>query len=281
MTEKVCLITGATDGIGKATAIQLHSRGYRVVIVARNMKKVASLLQEIGLPDSPPKLDYLLADLSSLSQVNEMLEAFKQKYQRLDILINNAGVVMPTARLTEDGFETTFQVNYLSPFVITNSLLEHLGKSDDGRIINVTSSVYTLGKFDPANIYAEGRYSAIEAYSTSKLYLLLFTEALAGKIGGITANAMHPGIVKTNMSTQVQGFPFLFKVISFIALPFAISPEKAASASLYLATSDSVRHVTGKYFVNSKIVETSSRFNTPDNRQKLWDLSLYIWNSKK
>jgi len=281
MTEKICLITGATDGIGKATAIALVGQGFRVVIVARSLKKISHLMSEISIPGVPRKIDYLVADLSSIDQVIAMLDTFRRRYDRLDLLINNAGVVMPTAKLTEDGIETTFQVNYLAPFIITNSLLPHLGRSEAGRIINVTSSVYALGKFDLDKIYATANYSAITAYSTSKLYLLMFTEELAGRINGITANSLHPGIVRTKMSTQVQGFPFLFKLISFVALPFAITPEKAAVTPLFLATSDTVRKVTGKYFVHSKIVRANSKFNTPGNRQKLWELSMNIWKAKQ
>lgn len=192
------------------------------------------------------------------------------------------GIGMPKASLTKDGIETTFQVNYLAPFIITNSLLDHLKRSDGGRIINVTSSVYALGKFTPENIHSTDKYSAISTYSTSKLYLLMFTEELSGRInGGTTVNSMHPGIVKTKMSTQVKGFPVLFKVISALALPFAITPEKAAVTMVFLATSDSVKATTGKYFVNSKPVKTKSKFDSAANRQKLWDISMKIWETNK
>jgi retinol dehydrogenase 12 len=281
MTEKICLITGATDGIGKATALALVARGFKVVVIARNMEKVSAFIREIEVPGTTKKVDYILADLSSMDQVIAMLDTFRQRYDRLDLLINNAGIVMPFAKLTEDGFETTFQVNYLAPFIITNSLLEHLGRSEAGRIINVTSSVYALGKFDLGKIDSITNYSAITAYSTSKLYLLMFTEELAGRVKGLTANSMHPGIVRTKMSTQVQGFPFLFKMISFVAMPFAIAPEQAAVTSLFLATSETVSKVTGKYFVNSKMVKTNSKFDTPVNRGKLWDHSMNIWKAKQ
>src|SRR5579859_4720749 len=149
MKEKICLITGATDGIGKATAFKLANQGYKLVIVGRNAEKLASLVREMTNTGRGIKPDHFVADLSSLEQVSRMLQQFQSRYDRLDVLINNAGVVMPVGKTTVDGLETTFQVNYLSPFIITNSLLGHLKNSEDGRVVNVTSNVYAMGKFDP------------------------------------------------------------------------------------------------------------------------------------
>jgi retinol dehydrogenase 12 len=283
MTEKICLLTGGTDGIGKATALKLHDRGYKVIIVARNKEKAAALVQAVNtFSGGRARLEYLVADLSSLSQVNRMLETVKAKYHRLDVLINNAGIVLPKRTVTADGFETTFQVNYLSPFIITNSLLDLLRESDNGRILNVVSDVYKFGKFDLDNIHGTHRYNPIGAYAASKLYLLLFSEELAARIGeGVTVNALHPGIVRTNMSTQMQNFPFVFKLIMFIAKPFAVAPEKAAEAPVLLATSDTMRHVTGKYFERSKMVNPHSKFNTPGNRSKLWYRSMDHWSAHR
>ena len=153
--------------------------------------------------------------------------------------------------------------------------------SGAGRIINVISNLYALGKFDLGGVKGGGRYNAINVYAATKLYLLMYTEELARRIngGGVTANSMHPGIVRTNMSTQVQGFPFVFRLISAIAMPFAIAPEKAAVIPLLLATSDSVAGITGKYFANSKVAKTKSKFNTAENRRELWDFSEKIWES--
>jgi retinol dehydrogenase-12 len=282
MKEKICLITGATDGIGKATARKLVDQGYRLVIVGRNREKVASFVREIANTGKGINPDYIIADLSSLEEVNRMVEIFKERYDRLDVLINNAGVVMPVGKATVDGFETTFQVNYLAPFIITNSLLGHLKKSANGRIVNVTSNIYAMGKFDARGMYVEARYSAIGAYAASKLYLLMFTEELARRVGeGVTVNCLHPGIVKTNMATQVRDFPLIFKVISFIALPFAITPEKGAETTTLLATSDTVRNVTGKYFANSRQAKTKNKFDTPQNRKVLWDISTELWTNSR
>jgi NAD(P)-dependent dehydrogenase (short-subunit alcohol dehydrogenase family) len=280
--EKIALITGATDGIGKAIAKTLADHGYRIILAARNAVKAEAVIAEITASNPATRLEPIVADLSSLPQVDRLTRAVLERYDRLDVLINNAGVVMPNRQVTTDGFETTFQVNYLSPFILTNSLLPLLRASGAGRIINLSSSVYSLGKFNPALVRDAGRYSAITTYATTKLYLLLFTKSLAERIGAkITANAMHPGIVRTNMSMNTEGFPAIFKIISALALPFAITPEKAAETALLLAASDSVRGISGEYFTNGKMVPTKTKFDTPGNRQLLWDLTMQTWQESR
>jgi retinol dehydrogenase 12 len=273
MDKPVCLVTGATDGIGKVTATELARTGYSVVLAARNEAKAASVTREIVASTGNRDVAYLTADLASLAQVRRLAEAFAVRYPRLDVLINNAGVVMPRRVLTDDGYETTFQVNYLAPFYLTQLLRNELEKSPQGRVVNLSSSVYRAGKFDPDDLQSERRYSTIGAYAASKLCVLLFTIELAHRLRltRVTANAAHPGIVRTPMMRGAEG---VFRAISFAALPFSRSPEKGAATSLFLARSPEAAQASGQYFVNSAPKHVKSGYNTPQNRDLLWNLSM-------
>jgi NAD(P)-dependent dehydrogenase (short-subunit alcohol dehydrogenase family) len=273
MDKPICLITGATDGIGKATAAELARVGYTVVLAARNEAKAATVTREIVESTGNRDVDYLTADLGSLAQLHRLAEAFKVRYPRLDVLINNAGVIMLQRVLTEDGYETTYQVNYLAQFCLTQLLLAELEKSPQGRVINLSSSVYRAGKFDPGNLQGERRFSTIGAYAASKLCVLLFTIELAHRLGPtrVTANAVHPGIVKTPMMRGAEG---VLRAISYAALPFSLSPDKGAATSVFLASSSDSPQVSGQYFTNAKVKRVKTAANTRENRDLLWNLSM-------
>jgi retinol dehydrogenase-12 len=273
MSKRICLITGATDGVGRETAAVLARRGFTVILVARNAAKAKMVAREIAQSTGATDVDYMLCDLASLKQVRQLAETFSRKYPRLDVLINNAGIFAPRRALTEDGYESTYQVNYLSHFLLTHLLLEDLKRSEQGRIINLSSSVYNIGKFDPENLQSEHSFSLIGAYSASKLLVLMFTLELAERLRGarVVANAVHPGVVRTQMLANATG---VFKIISYFATPFAVSPQQGAATSVYLASSPEADGVSGRYFVNSRAVNVKSRFNTAENRKLLWDLSL-------
>jgi retinol dehydrogenase 12 len=276
MKQQTCLITGATEGVGRVTALELAKSGFHVVLAARNAQKAEALKQEIQT-SSASHADCIVGDLASLRQVRELAETFRARHKRLDVLINNAGVFLPTRTETEDGFETTYQVNYLSHFLLTNLLLEELKRSEQGRIINLSSSVYSVGRFDADNLQSEKKFSVLGTYSASKLLMLMFTEELAKKLAGtrVTANAVHPGIVRTRMMLQAPG---AFRVLSYLSMPFSISPQKGARTSVYLATSPDVAGVSGHYFTSSKKTATKNKFDTEGNRALLWDLSVEALN---
>jgi retinol dehydrogenase 12 len=271
MQKPICLITGATDGVGKVTAAELVSKGFTVVLAARNAAKAFAVKAEIKAATGG-EVDVILADLASLKAVYQLAETFKGRYPRLDVLINNAGIFVPTRKVTEDGLEATYQVNYLSAFLLTHLLLDELKKSEQGRIINLSSSVYTVGKFDEQNLQSERRFSVMGAYSASKLFMLLFSVELARRLSGtrITVNAVHPGVVRTQMMTRAPGF---FKIIAYLALPFAVSPQKGAATSVYLASSPEVATVSGRYFTSCKSAAIKSKFNTEAIRRRLWEAS--------
>ena len=273
MDKPICLITGATDGIGRKTALELAAKGFVVVVAARNAAKAQALVKEIEVTTGHRDADTITADLRSLAEVRQLSEIFHQRYPRLDVLINNAGIFSGVRQLTGDGFETTYQVNYLAPFYLTCLMLDALKQAEQGRIVNLSSSVYTAGKFDPENLQGEKRFSTFSAYSNSKLLMLLSTIELADRLKAtpVTANAVHPGVVRTQMLLRAPG---IFRAAGYLALPFALSPRQGAATSLHLASSPDVKGMSGKYFARGKETIVKSAFNTPENRELLWNLSM-------
>ena len=273
MDKPICLITGATDGIGRETALELAAKGFVVVVAARNAAKAQALVKEIEVTTGHRDADTITADLRSLAEVRQLSEIFHQRYPRLDVLINNAGIFSGVRQLTGDGFETTYQVNYLAPFYLTYLMLDALKQAEQGRIVNLSSSVYTAGKFDPENLQGEKRFSTFSAYSNSKLLMLLSTIELADRLKAtpVTANAVHPGVVRTQMLLRAPG---IFRAAGYLALPFALSPRQGAATSLHLASSPDVKGISGKYFARGKETIVKSAFNTPENRELLWNLSM-------
>ena len=268
LPKTICLITGATEGVGKATAAELASKGFIVVLAARNAAKAAAVKEEIEATTGG-EVDIILADLTSLRAVHQLAETFKGRYPRLDVLINNAGIFMPKRVSTGDGFEASYQVNYLSHFLLTHLLLDELKESEQGRVINLSSSVYTVGKFDAQNLQSEKHFSVMGTYAASKLFMLLFSIELAERLKktSITVNAVHPGIARTQMMLRAPG---MFKVVSYLALPFSVSPERAAATSVYLASAPEVATVSGRYFTSCKSAAIKSKFNTETIRRLLW-----------
>lgn len=279
MKNLICLINGATDGVGKVTALELAKKGFTIVVAARNPRKAEALLKEIQTSTGNTCSDYIVADLASLGQVRQLAETFRRRYSSLDVLLNNAGVFLPTRTETEDGYETMFQVNYLSQFLLTNVLLDELRKSEQGRIVNLSSSVYSIGKFDPDNLQSVGvgagerHFSVPGTYAATKLFVLMFTEELARRLNGtsVTANAVHPGIVRTGMMLHAPG---VLRLVSYLSLPFSVSPHQGARTSVYLASSPEVKGISGQYFTKSKRAPVKNKFDTVANRALLWDLSL-------
>jgi NAD(P)-dependent dehydrogenase (short-subunit alcohol dehydrogenase family) len=272
MAQSICLITGATDGVGRASALALAKKGFKVVLAARSQRKADALRAEIEAV-AGVEADSILVDLTSLKQVRQAADTYAAHYSRLDVLLNNAGVFGTTRTLTEDGFESTFQVNYLSHFVLTQSLLGVLRNSEQGRVINLSSSIYSIGRFVPGDLQFARRYSVMGAYAASKLLVLMFTKELARRLSGtrVTANAAHPGVVRTQMMKSVPG---ALRLIALASLPFSVTPEEGARTPVFLATAPEVRDVTGEYFVRARATPTRNAFDTGENRALLWKLSV-------
>lgn len=274
MNNKIVIITGANSGIGKETAIALARKGARVIMLCRNIEKAEKAMNDIKERANTESIDLIIADLSDQESIHAAVEKFKAKYDRLDVLINNAGSIIRERRETKDGYEMTFAVNHLGHFLLTLLLLDVLIKSAPSRIINVSSAAHRYGRFDFENINLEANYSSFRAYGNSKLANVLFTYELARRLEGtgVTVNALHPGVVNSNFG-KGQFSKFLTPFVAFSTL-FLISSEKGAKTSVYLASSDDVKDVTGKYFKKQKAVKTSKPSYNKETQKKLWELSL-------
>ena len=272
MNGKICLVTGATNGIGKATTQALAQMGATVVIVGRNAPKTAQLVEEIRAASGNNKVDSLLADLSSQAEVRRLANEFKSKYSHLHVLLNNAGAVFMQRQLSVDGIEMTFALNHLAPFLLTNLLLDMIKASAPARIINVSSDAHATGKIEFEDLQGEQNYSP-RVYENSKLANILFTMELARRLegSGVIVNALHPGFASTGFGKNNPGF--LMKIIRAVVPLIARSPEKGAETPIYLASSPDVEGITGKYFVDREAIQPASQATDMAVARKLWNVS--------
>src|SRR5580765_211623 len=258
MIGKTCLVTGANSGIGKETAIGLARMGARVLLVCRNQKKGEDARVDIERETGSSRLDLLIADMSSFGSVRALAAQVRQRYSRLDVLINNAGAAVPSRTLSADGIEMTVAGNYLGAALLTFLLLDLLKSSAPSRIVNVSSEAHRSARLDLNDLQFEQRkYSPLGAYGQSKLLMNAFTFELARRLqgSGVTANCLHPGVVATNI--WPADAPWFFKLLVGVMKPFMLNSQQGAKVSLYLATSPDVANVTGQYFVKSKPANTN------------------------
>ncbi|GIK66855.1 MAG: retinol dehydrogenase [Chloroflexota bacterium] len=276
MTGKICLITGASSGIGKETVLGLAQLGATVVMHGHNPTRSQAALDYVRSTSGNPNIELIQADLSQKSGIQHLADTFKAKYSRLDVLLNNAGMLRTSYQTTPDGLEYTFALNHLSYFMLTHLLLDTLKGSAPARIINVSSDAHTGGKFDPENLQSERGYNPLNAYSNSKLFNLLFTYELARRLQGtsVTVNALHPGFVASRFGKGNPGLRGSL-VGSFMTLlrPIAISEKRGAETSIYLASSPAVANVTGMYFYRKQITKSSPKSYDVEAAQQLWNIS--------
>jgi NAD(P)-dependent dehydrogenase (short-subunit alcohol dehydrogenase family) len=268
----ICLVTGATSGIGYVTALELARTGATVALVGRDPKRTQDCVARIRQETGSNTVDFLVADLSSQAQVHQLADTFKQRYQNLHVLVNDAGGIFWSRQETVDGLEMTFGLNHLAPFLLTHLLLPTLQTSTPSRIITVASDAHSGAtiQFDDLQ-WKTHRYRAFAAYGQSKLANILFTYELARRLEGqaITANTLHPGFVASNFgkSTPLMRFGFA------IARPFAISPENGATTPIYLATSPAVATTSGLYFVKQEPARSSAVSYNEETAHRLWAVS--------
>ncbi len=272
MKDKVVMVTGANSGIGKAASLALAKMGATLVMVARNPERGEAARSEIVTKSGNNSIDLLLADLSSLESVRQLVAEFRKKYSKIHVLINNAGLFNQRRRVTADGYENTFATNYLAPFLLTNLQLDLLKASAPSRIINVSSVGHYNGHINFDDLNLENDYGGWRAYGQSKLALVLFTHQLAKKLQGtgVTVNAVHPGTVATNIWSRPLG------PVGFImALPklFMTSPEKGAETIVYLASSPDAKSLSGEYLEKLKVKKSSDESYNEEIAQRLWDVS--------
>lgn len=274
---QTALITGFTSGIGKATAKSLLTE-YEMILVCRNKMRGQEVITEFLAEYPHAKLNLFVADLSSIKEVSNLAKNILTHFNKLHLLINNAGSFIPKKQLSADGYELALATNHLSAFQLTNALLPILINANESRIINVASEAHKIAKLDWNDMNLTHQFSGIRAYGNSKLYNIMFTYKLAEQLkhSQVTVNAMHPGGVNTNFGKNVTGFTgFLFNQLGFLMR----TPEKGAETIIWLATSNDTKGVTGKYFKDKKAISSIAASYDQDNLDKLWALSQEMINN--
>ena len=271
LSGKTSMVTGANSGIGEEVALALATMGATVVMVCRDATKGEAARNEIITRSRNKMVELMVADLSSLASVRVLAQKFLEVHDKLHILVNNAGVIMGGRVVTPDHLETTFEVNYLSHYLLTMLLLDVLKASAPSRIVNVTSGAHYNGKMDFDDLQEEKAYGAMKSYCQSKLAQVLFTHELAKKLEGtgVTVNAVHPGAVRTRWGDEAGALGIGIR----IARPFMLSPEKGAQTPIYVATSPEVEGITGKYWEKKKEKEPSKESNDENEARLLWAVS--------
>jgi NAD(P)-dependent dehydrogenase (short-subunit alcohol dehydrogenase family) len=269
---KICLVTGATHGIGRETALALAGLGANVVLVGRSPEKTSAAALMIRAKTGSSHIDYLLADLSSRQQVYRLVDEFHRRYQHLNVLINNAGGVFFQRQLSADNLEMTLALNHLSPFLLTSLFLDTLQSSAPARIITVSSMAHAFGRIHFDDLQSARHYNGWIAYAQSKLANVLFTYELDRRLAGsrVTANVLHPGYVATNFGMNNGWF---YRLVFNAGRLVAISPQQAAGAIAYLASSPEVEGVSGKYFVNKHTRRSCRISYDPKIAGQLWQVS--------
>jgi NAD(P)-dependent dehydrogenase (short-subunit alcohol dehydrogenase family) len=267
--SKIAIITGATSGLGKETALALAGMNASIVLPTRNLKKGNLVKKQITDKTGNPDIYVMECDLASFESIRKFAGDYKKRFSRLHILVNNAGIWENKRKETSDGIEVNFGVNHLAHFLLTSLLMDELRKSTQARIVNVSSSAHMIGRMNFSDPEGRKNFSSIRSYGQSKLANILFTRFLADKVRkeGITVNCLHPGVVATNL------FDKLHPVIRYFAGLFMISCKKGAETIVYLAASPDVEGVSGEYFVRKKIKKPWSHALDDRAAARLWELS--------
>jgi len=276
MKDKICIVTGSNSGIGKETALALSNMGATVIMVVRDKERGEKAQNEIINTTGNHNTDLMICDLSSMDSVRKFSKEFIGKYDKLNVLINNAGAVFRKRQTTVDGFERTLAVNYLGHFLLTYELLPLLKSSAPSRIINLSSGL--SGKIDLDDLQSEKNFRGMTAYSTVKLMVMMWTYELARHLQGtgVTANVVLPGFTRTNLGRN----SWLYSLGYLIVRPFQISAKKGAETSVYLASSDEIEGVTEKCFSKMHEITTSPASYDQQTQKQLWDKTIELLGLK-
>jgi len=275
MKGKICIVTGANSGIGKATAMGLAKLDATVVMLCRSKERGEEAQKEIIELTGNSNVDLMLCDLSSQKEIRSFVSEFKSKFQYLHVLINNAGIMTGKRNHCVDGYEMNFAINHLAPFLLTNLLLDVLKKSAPSRIINVGSAAHRMAKMDFDDLQCENKKPRfMKLYGSSKLALTLVSYELSRKLEGsnVTVNVVHPGLINTNLGRDRSS------VSTGFAKRFFKTPEVGAETSIYLASSPEVEGITGKYYVKKEQKRSSKESYNEEYAKKLWEISVEMTN---
>lgn len=283
MAGKVCLVTGATSGIGQATALALARKGATVIGVGRDARKCSATVDLLRRATGNPSVEFLQADLSAQEAIRKLAREFKRRHRRLDVLVNNAGARFASRLVSADGYEMTLALNHLGYFLLTNLLLDELGASGRGRVVNVASgSHWGCPGIDFGDLQGEKSFSGKRAYAQSKLAVVLFTYELARRLSGTgaTANAADPGNVISGFCRNNGITGWMRHIVGSLKSGSLVGPVEGARTSVYLASSPDVAGTTGKYFTGCKAVQSSRASYDEEAAGRLWEVSLELTGPK-
>jgi retinol dehydrogenase 12 len=261
------VLTGATRGIGRAAAVNLAKRGVELVVVGRERERVDAVVRDAHAAGGGAPIHSHVADLTLMASVRSLADDLRGRYQRIDVLANNAGALFASRKITSEGLEQTFALNHLAPFLLTNLLLDRLGGS---RVVTTASDAHTGGRLDLEDLQSENSYAAMRVYGTSKLCNILFTRELARRAPEIHANCFHPGVVRTGFGKNDNG---IWKLLTTLGAPFFRSPERGARSLVWLATSEEGGRLSGEYVEDEKVAQPSAAAQDAELASGLWERS--------
>ena len=271
MEGRTVVITGANSGIGREGARALLAAGAEVVMVCRNRDKAEEARADVTRSSGNDRAQVVLCDLASLADIRRAAAELLERFPKIHVLVNNAGLMNTERHETVDGHEATFAVNHLAPMLLTHLLRERLVASSPARVVTVSSGMHWTGTVDLDDLESKRRYSQFPVYASTKLMNVLFTRELARRLvgTGVVANAMHPGLVNTNFGPQ-KG---VMKLLQPLSRPFGISAAEGADTMVWLASATEVAEVSGEYFAKRKIAMSSPRSKDMELARRLWDVS--------
>jgi len=261
------VVTGATRGIGRAAAIELARRGAELALVGRDPERVKAVAAQAQAAGGAAPIGEYVADLTLMSEVRTLAEKLRDRYERIDVLANNAGALFASRKQTPEGFELTFALNHLAPFLLTNLLRDRLA---GGRVVTTASDAHRSGVLDLDDLQSERSYSAMRVYGTSKLCNILFTRELARRAPELHANCFHPGVVRTGFGKNDNG---IWKILTTIGSPFFRSPERGSRSLVWLALSDQAAQLNGEYVEDERVVTPSHQARDDELARALWERS--------
>jgi retinol dehydrogenase 12 len=264
------LLTGATRGIGRAAAVELAGQGVEVALVGRDAERVSAVAQEARAAGGGAPVHEHVADLMLMADVRALAAEVRERYQRIDVLANNAGALFASRKETSEGFEQTFALNHLAPFLLTALLRDRL---DGGRVVTTSSDAHTSGRLDLDDLQSEHSYAAMRVYGTSKLCNILFTRELARRAPELHANCFHPGVVRTGFGKNDNG---IWKVLTTLGGPFFRSPQRGARSLVWLSTSAEAADIDGEYVQDEKVLTASAQAQDETLAQGLWERSAQL-----